>query len=130
MATRTLDPETEARVKSLSARVDRELDADRRFFERRPRRRHRVRRLYQAEGESTCLIAGWEWPAREDAAFYAAVRQIAPGVRVRCFFAASPEMECDLSEDAAAAIFDRANRSAVAEEVERLYVARWGGEAE
>lgn len=86
----------------------RELDADRRYFERRPHRSYRLRRSFPAEGEQVSILIGGEWPMTVGALF-TAVRQVAPGVRARAFFLAPRSLETDVSDAEAAEYFRQFN---------------------
>ncbi len=85
-----------ARARALSDRVDRELDADRRFFAQHPERIYRVRRSFRAEVEQAAITLGCQWPVRGCGAFFTIVRQIAPGLRARAFFLAHRDHPTDV----------------------------------
>jgi hypothetical protein len=73
------------------------MDADRRFFARRPGRRWYVRRAYPAEkGVAQAIGANTSLPP--DHAAFVLVEQIRPGVRIRLGFGAPAGMETDLSD--------------------------------
>lgn len=69
----------------LGARVDRELDDDRRFFERHPHRNYRLRRIFPAEYEEFAVRSGGALPPRDMA--FVAVEQVRPGARLRVVYA-------------------------------------------
>lgn len=102
------EEEASARVHALGDAVMRELDGDRRFFERRPHRSYRLRRAFPAEGEQVSILIGGECPMRASALF-TAVRQLTPGVRVRIFFLGPRDLETDVSDAEAAECFHRFN---------------------
>lgn len=84
-------------AEKLAEQVDLVLESDRRFFERRPGRDHRIRLAAIAEIETGRLVGemkggdpGYRW--------FVAVRQFAPGVRVRIFFGAPEGNDPDVSE--------------------------------
>jgi hypothetical protein len=91
-------------IKRTLTKVDRELDADRRFFERRPGRRFRVRRVYPNESK-LAELCGFNSSPPAGAAMFVAIEQIAPGLRIRLAFCAPPDMETDLPDEAAGRIY-------------------------
>ncbi len=76
------------------AALERVMEADRRFFERRPYRRFRVRRAYAVEGVPVPP------PGK---AIFIAVRRVAPGLQARVPFGANATFEPDLLNEAEAA---------------------------
>jgi hypothetical protein len=92
-------------MQKLADKVDRVTQGDRRFFERRPDRQHRVRLAGMAEFEQHELING---PLEIPPGFqlFAVVRNIAPGHRMRLFLPAPEGRETDVSEITARAIWD------------------------
>jgi hypothetical protein len=78
------------RIKRLADQVDKVLETDRRFFERRPDRSYRVRRAFSAEVEVEALVNGLASPPPLPGGFarFVAVGQFAPGVRERLFLTA------------------------------------------
>ena len=120
------------RIKRLCDRVDREvLPADRKFFERFSHRSYRIRVASRLEIEANGIVDP-TWPdIPEGYAVYCAVRQLAPGVRVRAFFVARAGNDTDLSDAAARQIYDQAARMAPGlREVERnLLKVTQGGPA-
>lgn len=111
-----------ARAHGLADAVDRELDADRRFFERRPRRSYRLRRSFPTEGEQVSILLGGEWPVRGGALF-TAVRQLAPGVRARVFFLARRDLETDVSDAEAAECFNYFSTSTIPDDIAKAIAA-------
>ena len=113
------------RIDALSDRMDVELRADKRFFERWPHRNYRVRRSFRAEAEITSLLNasdwpmtslmnGADWPLRPGIWWYSAVRQLAPGYRVRTFFLGPSNLDCcGMPDEAAKRIFDALNNAPV-----------------
>lgn len=88
------------------------LAADRRFFERRPDRAHRVRLASAAEVETLKLTGnGCEAPAGYR--WYAAIRHVVLDVRVRAFAIGREDLDTDVSEGIAASIYERASGSIV-----------------
>jgi hypothetical protein len=110
-------------ARPLADALDARLDADRAFFTSHPDRRYRVRPSFpeelaanaRASGISVEVPPGWRW--------FTAVRAVAPGVRVRAFFAAEPALEPGTSEAAAAWRF---NSLPTAAEAHRLAAALEG----
>ena len=72
------------RLQILAADVDKMAVSDRAFFERRPERRHRVRRSSQAEIESYGIVGG-EIDFPPELALFTLTKNIAPGTRIRMF---------------------------------------------
>jgi hypothetical protein len=92
-------------MQKLADLVDRVTQADRLFFERFPHRMHRVRIASRAEIEQQELIQGavlWVAPACR---IFVAVRNVAPGCRLRLYIQGIEGAETDLTEEVAAAIF-------------------------
>lgn len=91
--------------RELTAVVERVIDGDQRFFERRPDRRHRIRVAGRAEialkelveGRLMTLPPGYRW--------YAVVRNVAPGVRWRLFIRNVEGAATDLCETASRDVF-------------------------
>ncbi|MFE1601589.1 hypothetical protein [Methylobacterium sp. ID0610] len=81
------------------------IEGDRRFFRRHRDRSHRVRHLSDAERAAferagkvlRAPIPGWRW--------FVAVKQVAPGVRIRQPFQGPEAAEVDLPEDLAAGLW-------------------------
>jgi hypothetical protein len=93
-------------MQRLANKVDRVTQADRRFFERRPDRQHRVRLAGLAEIEQQALLEGKPLKIRPGFRLYAIVRNVAPGARLRLFLPAPEGRETDLSEAVARVIFE------------------------
>ena len=96
------------RIRELAPRVDKILDTDRRFFERHPERRFRVRLASEPEVESIDILSGGSFlPPPPGGRWFVLVNQIGPGVRGRSFIL-GPESAVDsnLSDDAARAVFE------------------------
>lgn len=110
------EAEVTARVHALTDAVDRELDADRLFFERRPHRSYRLRRSFRAEGEQVSVLLGGEWPVK-GGALYTVVRQLAPGLRARVFFLARRDLETDVSDAEAAECFNYFSTSTIPDDI-------------
>ncbi len=69
---------------------ERVAKSDRKFFERRPHRKVRLRRAFKEE------IAVIPEPLPDGFRWFAVVHHAAPGVRVRQFFAASSNIDADM----------------------------------
>ena len=95
-------------MKKLADQVDRVTQADRRFFERFPHRKHRVRIASRAEIEQQELLEGKAMWAPGPCCILTVVRNIAPGARLRLMIRGVEGAETDLSENVAAAIFNDA----------------------
>lgn len=98
-------PDIAKRIEDLTPAVERELDGDRRFFERRPRRSYRVRRGYMRETECFVIASPGQLSLQPSRALFVAVYQIEPGLRLRHPFTAPKNIETDLSEEEARAAF-------------------------
>ena len=104
-----LTPVQQRQMKKLAERVDRVSQADRRFFERFPHRKHRVRLASQAEiGQNEILQGGTVWlpPGYR---WFTVVRNVAPGARLRLFVRYLEDAETDLDEATAREIFELAS---------------------
>lgn len=86
------------------------IESDRRFFKRFPERRHRVRLASQSEIADLRAASGSRLNLPKGFEYLTAVRQIAPGVRMRVFLHATAGAWDDLPEDVAARIFDETSR--------------------
>jgi hypothetical protein len=95
-------------MKKLAERVDRVAQADARFFERFPRRKHRVRLASEAEMSQYKIIDGRPVFLPPGCRFFVAVRNVAPGARLRLFVRGLEFSETDLSEEMALAVFESA----------------------
>lgn len=97
------------RLDELSAANDRMSQADKKFFERFPDRRHRVRLAHKAEVEAGAVVNGVN-PTRLPAEYkhFVAVKFLSPDCRMRLSFIGLEGSETDVSEAIAAAIFDAA----------------------
>ena len=101
-----LTPSQKRQMKKLAEKVDRITQADRRFFERRPDRQHRVRLAGQAEIAQHELFEGKPVDQPLGCHIFAIVRNIAPGVRLRLFTLGLDDADTDLSETMARSIFE------------------------
>jgi hypothetical protein len=97
------------RLDELSAANDRMSQADKKFFERFPGRRHRVRLAHKAEVEAGAVVNGMN-PTRLPSEFkhFVAVKLLSPDCRMRLGFIGLEGSETDVSETIAAAIFEAA----------------------
>lgn len=116
------------RLERLARRNEAAIASDKRFFERFPDRRYRVRLASASEVETTSLLTGLV-PA-PGSRLFAAVFMVSPGVRQRAMLygAAENAGRLDgLGEDEARALYDRHARSnAQFREIERATVAAFG----
>lgn len=109
------------RVDALTEKMDKELTADKRFFERWPDRQFRVRKSFRAEAEIIALLDGFPWPMKPGICWYSAVRQLAPGYRLRAFFFAPHHLDCDgMPDSAAKRIFNSLHNVPLADELARI----------
>jgi hypothetical protein len=106
------------RLNELSAANDRMSQADKKFFERFPDRRHRVRLAHKAEVEAGAVVNGMN-PTRlpDEFKHFVAVKSLSADCRLRVSFIGLEGAETDVSEAVAAAIFEaaKADRPQVAE---------------
>ena|SRR5688572_614716 len=93
-------------LQRLSDEIDRLTDADRNFFKRRPERAHRIRRAFGAEIAASALMDQRSLDLPPHLAWFVAVKQLEPGARVRTFFVYAREIDTDLPEEVAAAVFE------------------------
>jgi hypothetical protein len=98
-------PEQRERLERFGAEVDRVTQADRRFFERFPWRSHRVRLASRAECEQLEVLCGHR-VLSPDSRWYIAIRNVAPGLRIRIYIVGLADNETDLSEMEAALIYE------------------------
>jgi len=109
MSTIQLTRTQHRQMQKLADKVDLVTQADRRFFERFPNRKHRVRLASQAEigqneilqDETVWLPPGYRW--------FTVVRNVAPGARLRLFVRYLEDAETDLDEATAREIFELAS---------------------
>ncbi|MCY4416792.1 MAG: hypothetical protein OXE87_10855 [Chloroflexi bacterium] len=111
-----MNTEKQREMETLADIVDRELDADRIYFQRRPKRRHRVRRVFPNERRAFELMTPDTMPG-PSVPLYVAVQQLEPGLRLRLPFtnlAGSDLTDADLrriGERKAASIFQAAQEN-------------------
>ena len=112
--------------KKLADRVDRMTQADRAFFERRPDRQHRVRLAHSAEIEQHEILDG-PIAAPTGCPVFVAVKNIAPGHRLRVFVLGIEGGETDLNEEEACAIYEmsQTDKSREVEEAMRQLAKDW-----
>lgn len=96
-----------ARLPVAPPELEAAVEADRRFFERRPARSHCIRHTGRAEIAAAERAGCGLDPALPGFRWFTAVRQLAPGVRVRVYLQAPAMCETDVPEDMAAALYRR-----------------------
>jgi hypothetical protein len=84
------------RLKRLCNEVDRLIETDRRFFERRSDRDFRVRRSFRAEIEGDTILGDADHRFPKDQTWFTTVKQLRPGATLRSFFHADAGLEPDL----------------------------------
>jgi hypothetical protein len=97
------------RLRKLSVKVEKITEGDRRFFERFPHRQHRIRIAGAAEIEQLELIAGeeiWRTKPSDSDCFYAAVKNVRRGGRIRFMFACPEGLDCDAPEEIAKIFYE------------------------
>jgi hypothetical protein len=94
-------------LKRLTRRVDRITRDDKKFFERHPNRRHRIRVAGRGEFEHVALAVGKRaQPLEPGLIRFAAIRNVKTGWRIRAFFHGLWNLDVDdLSEEAAGDVF-------------------------
>jgi hypothetical protein len=95
-------------MQKLTDQVDRVTQADRAFFKRRPDRAHRVRLAALAEIKQEELMVGGTMIVPAGYSAFIAVRNMAPGIRLRVMTLAPEGAETDLPEEMARSIFEKA----------------------
>jgi hypothetical protein len=95
-------------MQKLADKVGLVTQADRRFFERFPHRKHRIRLASRAEIAQNEFLDGQPVWLPEGLRVFTAVRNIAPGVRMRLFLRGLEGSETDLDEQTALAIYEAA----------------------
>jgi hypothetical protein len=99
-------------MQKLADRVDRVTQADRRFFERFPHRMHRIRLASQAEIEQNAILMGSDEMALPPwQQHFVAVKNVAPGHRMRLTVVGPTGAETDLGEEAARGIYEVVNNA-------------------
>jgi hypothetical protein len=93
-------------LQRLSGEIDRLINADRSFFQRRPERAHRIRRAFAPEVAVLALLYRQIEDLPPHLAWFVAVRQMVPGTRARTFFVHPRGLDTDLPEETAAAVFE------------------------
>jgi hypothetical protein len=93
-------------IQKLAERVDRVTQADARFFERFPHRKHRIRISGQAEIRQNEIMDGKPWATLAGFKFFTLVRNVAPGVRLRLYIPPPEGCETDVDEVTARTIFE------------------------
>ena len=83
---------------SLPPEFDAMIEGDRRFFARRSDRSHRVRHAAPVEMQVGREAGQTFAPLLPGARWFAAVRQVAPGYRIRAVYQAFHDADVDLSE--------------------------------
>jgi hypothetical protein len=94
------------RVEALTRAVDRAIDSDRRFFARHAGRSYRLRPAFPPEVGVLAVLDGRKIELPDDWLWFTAVRQFAPGVRVRAFAAMARLGGDDPPEPLCKALFD------------------------
>ena len=93
-------------LKKLGKQVKRALQSDKLFFERRPKRMHRVRLSHSAEIRQNEIAASALLDAPTGFLWFTVVRMVTPVVRMRLFTLNFDDVETDLDEDTARELFE------------------------
>ena len=104
-----LNPAQRRSMRNLVDRVGRVTQADRLFFERFPRRQHRVRIASQAEIEQDLALTGSEIVMPPGKRLFMAVKNITPGVRLRLLVVGPRDADTDLNEEQARLVYEVVN---------------------
>lgn len=100
-----MDPSADEPEHVLSPEEEAVIEGDRRFFARHTERRHRLRLAGRAEAALASRTSGE--PFSGDA-WFAVVRQIIPGVRVKLFFTGPAGNDTDVGEAECRWLYERA----------------------
>jgi hypothetical protein len=113
-------------MKKLAAHVDMITDADGKFFDRFPHRRDRVRIAGRAEIEQKALLTGEGTPRLPpDKSYYAIIKNLAPGSRLRMIVVGNEGWDTEVSEQEARERFEAERTSQVSQiEQEMAELAR------
>ena len=95
-------------IERLGELVREVTETDRQFFERFPRRRHRVRVASEVEISQIEIVEGKPATVPNGCRVFTAVRNVGPGMRLRAFVYATEGAETDLDEANARSIFEAA----------------------
>ncbi|MCJ2035754.1 hypothetical protein [Methylobacterium sp. J-068] len=117
MSISTLSRSVQRRLKRLTVENEASIQADARFFERRPDRNHRIRLASPAEVETIHLLHPGN-PLTPGLRWYTAVRQVRQGVRLRVFSMGLPDLDTDEPEDVCRWVYER-SRTGGESEIER-----------
>ena len=93
-------------LRKLADKVGRITQADRRFFERRPDRQHRIRLTSQAEIDQQALLDRKPPWIPQGFRLFTVVRNVAPGYRMRLFVRSPEGAETDLDESTCRQVFE------------------------
>src|SRR5690349_16440741 len=126
MSTADISRAERRKLKRLTAENEPTIEADRRFFARFHWRTHRIRRASQAEAAINALLDERWRDLPEDMAAFVAIKQIAPGVRLRTFLCGAADNDTDVAESEARELFERFNASPQAKLVERQIEEAFG----
>lgn len=127
--TMQLNRKQRRRISRLAQEAEPAIEADRRFFERHAHRSYRVRTASQPE-IATMGVLGEPKILPDELAWFVAVRQIAPGIRLRHYLLSRRGAETDLSEAMCRAIYDAQQterRAEIERSLERVAEAKRGG---
>jgi hypothetical protein len=87
------------KLDKLAVKVDVISDDDRKFFERFPQRKFRIRLAGQAELDQQELINGRLQNCSSDNLLYVLVKNIKPSARMRVFVLGPDDLDTDLQDD-------------------------------
>ena len=90
------------RMQKLVDRIGLISEADRKYFERFPQRRHRVRVTARVEFEAEELVHGRVRSVPAGRQLYTAVRNVRPGFRLRIVFLEPADLDPELFSEAKA----------------------------
>jgi hypothetical protein len=95
------------RFQKLTDEIDRLLDTDRRFFERRPDRSYRLRRAFRQEIEAAAFMGHALTDLPKGKAYFVLIHKITSAVLIRVFLVGSTDNETDVPDTWLQALFEQ-----------------------
>jgi hypothetical protein len=93
------------KLAALAGPVGRAIAADRRFFARHPERRHYLRRAHASEIDQQRIIQQARLTIAADQRWYACVKNLGDGRRMRHFVILDAGVDCDMTEELARTVW-------------------------
>ena len=110
------------RMQKLADRIGLISEADRKYFERFPQRRHRVRVTARVEFEAEELVHGRVRSVPAGRQLYTAVRSARPGLRLRIMFHGPADADPELFSEAKARAIYAFHETEEARAIEALMI--------